>query len=742
MDSEIGFNFKSKIGAAVDNEAASEGPTSTRRGRCELRAHVLGDRGGTDKAAAEPEGNIGIIKYVGEVKWAKGRYAGVQFHGRVGRHGGEVKGVKYFSCPPGHGLYIPVQKPQQQQQVATSLLPPPQLQPGQQSGQQGQSLQQQPEQLPYQPQQPAQPVEPPYADFPPPPSEPRPAEFPESTSKNKPPPPQPYYPQQQQAQQADAETSTTDIDSSMPQHEVAPGWTATYTPQLVVEVPKVASNPTLPLNEMVPGLKSSKTAPLRSDDKTMTIRVFVIAEQGNPEWQQEVCRGIERLIEAKPVFLEQKEIEDGNNGTAVMMVVQVPWTSGVSLAETHGLLCALKSEVGGPLVLRCTVDGYTTAAEKDDEKQRLFRPLRAECPRPGPLRMKQQPGRDARQALRTQERGGRAPGAAKHGRWLDDGHGEGGPGSTALCKFSRSILHPKHQLKTCIGSYVCQELHRLTALGIATTLIDRGCHWCVRQKGTAMGYYQEFQTEVPNSDEPKVVIGLTTMDVCILGERETMPEMQVVAMVESLTGVKAVAQNMEPLSTIRYGLVWAVRMQLSGQKSKQQRAALGGEPPRLDGRSRRGQKPDLVNFKSRLQADVSFIVLDIFLNGAEMSSSLAHTAAGRDPRLHCKLCGFKTTEEKLRGESDSLLCGGCRHHLERRSPDDVCNDTYTCRIYRSCTWEGDEVAIDRGIVPEVRLGPRYQAVARGPPEAAAAAAEDDGKEGAATAQDEEDVEGD
>ncbi|CAJ0571438.1 unnamed protein product, partial [Mesorhabditis spiculigera] len=384
-----------------------------------------------------------MIKYLGEVNWAKGSYAGVQFHKRVGRHGGEVKGVKYFSCPPGHGLYIPVQKPQQQQQVPTSQLPPPQLQPGQQSGQQGQSLQQQPEQLPYQP------------------------------------------------QQADAETSTTDIDSSLPQHEVAPGWTATYTPQLVVEVPKVASNPTLPLNEMVPGLKSSKKAPLRSDDKTMTIRVFVIAEQGNPEWPQEVCRGIERLIEAKPVFLEQNEIEDGNNGTAVMMVVQVPWTSGVSLAETHGMLCALKSEVGGPLVLRCTVDGYTTAAEKNDEKQRLFRPLRAECPRPGPLRMKQQPGRDARQALRTQERGGRAPGASKHGRWLDDGQGEGGLGSTALCKFSRSILHPKHQLKTCIGSYVCQELHRLTALGIATTLIDRGCHWCVRQKGTAMGYYQE-----------------------------------------------------------------------------------------------------------------------------------------------------------------------------------------------------------------------------------------------------------
>ncbi|CAJ0571432.1 unnamed protein product, partial [Mesorhabditis spiculigera] len=183
-------------------------------------------------------------------------------------------------------------------------------------------------------------------------------------------------------------------------------------------------------------------------------------------------------------------------------------------------------------------------------------------------------------------------------------------------------------------------------------------------------HVQVIQSEVPNSDEPKLVIGLTTMDVCILGERETIPEMQVVAMVESLTGVKAVAQTIEQLTTIRYGLVWAVRMQLSG-------------------------KPDLVNFKSGLQADVSFLVLDIFVNGAEMSTSLAHTAAGRDPRLHCKLCGFKTTEEKLRGETDSLLCGGCRHHLERRSPDDECNDTYTCRIYRSCTWEGDEVAIDR-----------------------------------------------
>jgi hypothetical protein len=46
----------------------------------------------------------GVVRFIGEVGYAKGQFVGVELDEPKGKNDGEVKGVRYFSCTRNHGL--------------------------------------------------------------------------------------------------------------------------------------------------------------------------------------------------------------------------------------------------------------------------------------------------------------------------------------------------------------------------------------------------------------------------------------------------------------------------------------------------------------------------------------------------------------------------------------------------------------------------------------------------------------
>jgi len=50
------------------------------------------------------EEGIGVVRYLGEVRFAKGVWAGVELVERLGMHDGQVGGKRYFRCKPNHGV--------------------------------------------------------------------------------------------------------------------------------------------------------------------------------------------------------------------------------------------------------------------------------------------------------------------------------------------------------------------------------------------------------------------------------------------------------------------------------------------------------------------------------------------------------------------------------------------------------------------------------------------------------------
>jgi len=51
-------------------------------------------------------GNIGTIKYIGNVKDVDGTWYGVELDTATGKNDGTTKNVKYFSCKPSHGVFL------------------------------------------------------------------------------------------------------------------------------------------------------------------------------------------------------------------------------------------------------------------------------------------------------------------------------------------------------------------------------------------------------------------------------------------------------------------------------------------------------------------------------------------------------------------------------------------------------------------------------------------------------------
>ena len=50
----------------------------------------------------------GVIRFLGDTKFAAGRWVGVELATAEGKNDGSVQGERYFACPPLHGLFVKV----------------------------------------------------------------------------------------------------------------------------------------------------------------------------------------------------------------------------------------------------------------------------------------------------------------------------------------------------------------------------------------------------------------------------------------------------------------------------------------------------------------------------------------------------------------------------------------------------------------------------------------------------------
>jgi dynactin complex subunit len=51
-------------------------------------------------------GELGTVRFVGGVHYARGDYVGIELDDASGKNDGAVKGVAYFACAPKHGLFV------------------------------------------------------------------------------------------------------------------------------------------------------------------------------------------------------------------------------------------------------------------------------------------------------------------------------------------------------------------------------------------------------------------------------------------------------------------------------------------------------------------------------------------------------------------------------------------------------------------------------------------------------------
>ncbi|CAN0152246.1 unnamed protein product, partial [Discosporangium mesarthrocarpum] len=47
-----------------------------------------------------------LVSYIGHPKFAEGMWVGVELDEQKGRNDGTVRGLRYFSCPPEHGVFV------------------------------------------------------------------------------------------------------------------------------------------------------------------------------------------------------------------------------------------------------------------------------------------------------------------------------------------------------------------------------------------------------------------------------------------------------------------------------------------------------------------------------------------------------------------------------------------------------------------------------------------------------------
>jgi len=50
-------------------------------------------------------GKKGIVRFIGQVRFAGGEWVGLELTNAMGMHDGKVMGVSYFNCPAGQGVF-------------------------------------------------------------------------------------------------------------------------------------------------------------------------------------------------------------------------------------------------------------------------------------------------------------------------------------------------------------------------------------------------------------------------------------------------------------------------------------------------------------------------------------------------------------------------------------------------------------------------------------------------------------
>ncbi len=58
-----------------------------------------------DQTVQTADGRQGIVRYIGDLH-VPGVWLGLELPDSTGKNDGSVKGTAYFSCPPGHGIFV------------------------------------------------------------------------------------------------------------------------------------------------------------------------------------------------------------------------------------------------------------------------------------------------------------------------------------------------------------------------------------------------------------------------------------------------------------------------------------------------------------------------------------------------------------------------------------------------------------------------------------------------------------
>jgi hypothetical protein len=87
---------------------------------CEQEQRSSGGKCGEERVGVGPEhldhsvyiGGVqqGTLRYFGKTKFQSGLWCGIQLPSPQGKHDGSVGGVRYFKCPPNHGIFAPASK--------------------------------------------------------------------------------------------------------------------------------------------------------------------------------------------------------------------------------------------------------------------------------------------------------------------------------------------------------------------------------------------------------------------------------------------------------------------------------------------------------------------------------------------------------------------------------------------------------------------------------------------------------
>ncbi|KAF8336191.1 tubulin-folding cofactor B [Amanita rubescens] len=102
-DSVLAYKRLHKVGRfAPQDEAKDEKPkipdNITVGARCEVESTEEGFH------------KRGTVRYVGETKFAKGEWIGIEYDEPIGKNDGSVQGERYFSCSPNYGVFLRADK--------------------------------------------------------------------------------------------------------------------------------------------------------------------------------------------------------------------------------------------------------------------------------------------------------------------------------------------------------------------------------------------------------------------------------------------------------------------------------------------------------------------------------------------------------------------------------------------------------------------------------------------------------